>query len=89
MLNRLKEQFIFETRLTIHIVRRDRLRGMSVIPLVSGILAFSGNYEGAIIVAIMVCVSETAAYLGPVRGNGSTGHPVRRRAARWSGPTRF
>jgi hypothetical protein len=63
MLNRLKEQFIFETRLTIHIVRRDRLRRMSVIPLVSGILAFSGNHEGAIIVAIMVCVSETAAYL--------------------------
>ena len=63
MLERLKERFIFETRLTIHIVRRDRLRRMSLVPLVSGIMLLIGNPSAALTMAIMVCASELAAYL--------------------------
>ena len=63
MLERLKERFIFETRLTIHIVRRDRLRRMSLVPLVSGIMLLIGNPSAALTMAIMVCVSELLAYL--------------------------
>ena len=63
MLERLKDRFIFETRLTIHIVRRDRLRRMSLMPLVSGIMYFIQDYRAAIGMAVMVCVSELLAYL--------------------------
>lgn len=63
MLDRLKERFILETQLTAHIVRRDRLSRMSVIPVVSAILAYCEDYKSAAIVALMVVVSESAAYL--------------------------
>ena len=63
MLERLKERFIFETRLTIHIVRRDRLRRMSLLPLVSGIMLMIGQPSAALTMAAMVCLSELLAYL--------------------------
>ena len=63
MLDRLKDRFIFETRLTIHIVRRDRVRRMSLMPLVSGIMVTVGNTSAAIAMCVMVCLSELLAYL--------------------------
>ena len=63
MLDRLKDRFVFETRLTIHIVRRDRMRRMSLVPLVSGIMVLTDNPQGAVVMAVLVCVSELLAYL--------------------------
>ena len=63
MLERLKDRFIFETRLTIHIVRRERLRRMSLMPLVSGVMLILGDQTAAIGIAVTVCVSELLAYL--------------------------
>ena len=85
MLDRLKDRFIFETRLTIHIVRRDRLRRMSLIPLVSGIMITVGNNEAAVAMAVMVCVSELLAYLAGA-GQAIDGPPpnLARCAAVWA-----
>ncbi len=63
MLDQLRERFIFETRLTIHIVRRDRLRRVSLVPLVSGIMVMTGNNRAAATMALVVTLSELAAWL--------------------------
>ncbi|SHE35653.1 diguanylate cyclase (GGDEF) domain-containing protein [Loktanella atrilutea] len=63
MLERLRERFVFETRLTIHIVRRDRLRRMSLVPLVSGIMTVTGYDRAAVTMALLVALTELAAWL--------------------------
>ncbi|MFZ3581864.1 putative bifunctional diguanylate cyclase/phosphodiesterase [Loktanella sp. DJP18] len=63
MLERLKDRFVLETRLTIHIVRRDRLRRMSLVPLVSSIMMLAGEHRAAVVMAVLVSVSEMMAYL--------------------------
>ena len=67
MLARLKDRIVFETRLTIHIVRRDRLRRMSLVPLVSGIMIVIGDLAAAAWMAVLVCVSELLAWLAGAR----------------------
>ena len=63
MLTRLKERFLFETRLAIHIVRRERLRRISLLPVVSGTMILVGDNQAAASMALMVLLSEIAAFL--------------------------
>ncbi|WP_386680448.1 putative bifunctional diguanylate cyclase/phosphodiesterase [Loktanella sp. R86503] len=85
MLDRLKDRFILETQLTAHIVRRDRLSRMSVIPVVCAILAYCEDYRSAAIIAATVTISEAAAYLaGAGVGIDAPPPPLRRCAAIWT-----
>ncbi|SEN45437.1 diguanylate cyclase (GGDEF) domain-containing protein [Loktanella fryxellensis] len=58
MLDRLKNRFLFETRLTLHIVRRDRLRRLSLLPVLGGALLVAGDVQRMCIVALLAATSE-------------------------------